>query len=164
MEEKQQEKEKVVITPGQSVILGAFALVVIFLFAFGCYGCSYQPIISVPDEGEAAGVLSRLIDTQWALDDTEGVVVLDELGSALLTLSFIDAPSEEYALTVNYTLQGQPPKVGALSWDGEDGFTLTVGRKANILKIVYSRSRDGKTETLTVRGSESNRQCYYLKV
>nr|WP_319473887.1 hypothetical protein [uncultured Sphaerochaeta sp.] len=162
MKEKQEE------TKGERtkvIILSGFALVVLFIFAFGCYGCSYQPI-TPPDPEEAIDVTSRLIGSSWVLDDAQGEQEgLDELHNMVLdSILFSDRqtnPYEELSLSLQFA--DVPPLSGSLLYQEDSGFLLSIENAPYPVIVVYSQSKDGKTETLTLKGQESNIQCYYLK-
>lgn len=69
MEKNQKEK----LSKPKIAILVTFALVLLFIFTFGCYGCSYQPVFEEPTVEEAIDVVSRLAGNRWVIDDTEGI-------------------------------------------------------------------------------------------
>ncbi len=147
------------------IVLSGFALVVLFIFAFGCYGCSYQPI-TPPDPEEAVDVTVRLIGSSWVLDDAQGTQEgLDELHNMVLdSIVFSDRqsnPDEELSLSLQFA--DVPPLSGALIYQEEEGFLLSIENSPYPVNVVYSQSKDGKTETLTLKGQESNIHCYYLK-
>ncbi|WP_320121940.1 hypothetical protein [uncultured Sphaerochaeta sp.] len=162
MKEKQEETKA---ERTKVIVLSGFALVVLFIFAFGCYGCSYQPI-TPPDPEEAVDVTVRLIGSSWVLDDAQGTQEgLDELHNMVLdSIVFSDRqtnPDEELSLSLQFA--DVPPLSGALIYQEEEGFLLSIENLPYPVNVVYSQSKDGKTETLTLKGQESNIHCYYLK-
>lgn len=162
MKEKQEETKA---ERTKVIVLSGFALVVLFIFAFGCYGCSYQPI-TPPDPEEAVDVTVRLIGSSWVLDDAQGTQEgLDELHNMVLdSIVFSDRqsnPDEELSLSLQFA--DVPPLSGALIYQEEEGFLLSIENSPYPVNVVYSQSKDGKTETLTLKGQESNIHCYYLK-
>jgi hypothetical protein len=162
MKEKQEETKA---ERTKVIVLSGFALVVLFIFAFGCYGCSYQPI-TPPDPKEAVDVTSRLIGSSWVLDDAQGTPEgLDELHNMVLdSILFSDRqtnPDQELSLSLQFT--DVPPLSGSLLYQEDAGFLLSIENAPYPVSVVYSQSKDGKTETLTLKGQESNIQCYYLK-
>ncbi len=162
MKEKQEETKA---ERTKVIVLSGFALVVLFIFAFGCYGCSYQPI-TPPDPEEAVDVTVRLIGSSWVLDDAQGTQKgLDELHNMVLdSIVFSDRqtnPDQELSLSLQFA--DVPPLSGALIYQEEEGFLLSIENSPYPVNVVYSQSKDGKTETLTLKGQESNIQCYYLK-
>jgi len=162
MKEKQEETKT---ERTKVIVLSGFALVVLFIFAFGCYGCSYQPI-TPPDPDEAIDVTSSLIGSSWVLDDAQGTQEgLDELHNMVLdSIVFSDRqtnPDEELSLSLQFA--DVPPLSGALIYQEEEGFLLSIENLPYPVNVVYSQSKDGKTETLTLKGQESNIHCYYLK-
>ena len=162
MKEKQEETKA---ERTKVIVLSGFALVVLFIFAFGCYGCSYQPI-TPPDPEEAVDVTVRLIGSSWVLDDAQGTQEgLDELHNMVLdSIVFSDRqtnPDEGLSLSLQFA--DVPPLSGALIYQEEEGFLLSIENSPYPVNVVYSQSKDGKTETLTLKGQESNIHCYYLK-
>lgn len=162
MKEKQEETKA---ERTKVIVLSGFALVVLFIFAFGCYGCSYQPI-TPPDPEEAVDVTVRLIGSSWVLDDAQGTQEgLEELHNMVLdSIVFSDRqtnPDEELSLSLQFA--DVPPLSGALIYQEEEGFLLSIENSPYPVNVVYSQSKDGKTETLTLKGQESNIHCYYLK-
>lgn len=161
--EKKKKKQQR-LSKSKKVLLGGFALIVLFLFAFGCYGCSYQPI-SPPDTEEAVDVVSRLRNSSWALDETDGTPTLDELYNLeLRTITFAAQADENQELTMQLEFSNRPAMYGQLFYEEEDGFSFRLGQDVMPITLVYSQSRDGRTETITLVGQESNKHCYYLKL
>ncbi|MGE4454969.1 MAG: hypothetical protein AB7D92_10585 [Sphaerochaeta sp.] len=157
-EETKEERTKI-------IVLSGFALVVLFLFAFGCYGCSYQPI-TPPDPDMAIDVTERLAGTTWGIDEAEGAQEsLDEFGSMVLhTITFSETKKEpEGELSLLLWFDENPEVAGRLSYQEGTGFYLTIENTPCPVSVVYSQSKDGLSETLTLKGQESNIQCYYLK-
>lgn len=147
------------------LILSTFTLVVLLIFTFGCYGCSYQPI-TPPDPEEALAVSSLLVGTSWILDEAEGPQEgLEEFHTIPLeTLQFNEnKPSQEGTLSLLVKFRGEPPLSATLSYQNKEGFSLTIENTPYPVSVVYSQSKNGKTETLTLKGQKSNIQCYYLK-
>lgn len=165
MEDKKKEaKSQQKLSKPKIVLLSTFALIVLFFFAFGCYGCSYQPI-SPPDKEEAIDVVARLRNSSWVLDETEGIPTLDELYNLqLMTLTFSAQSQENQQLTMQLEFAGRPVMYGELFYEEALGFSFRLGQDDMPITVVYSQSRDGKTETLTLVGQESNKHCYYLKL
>ncbi|MGE4585450.1 MAG: hypothetical protein AB7C91_12445 [Sphaerochaeta sp.] len=160
MNEKQPTKK---IGKARMAILSSFAAVVLFLFAFGCYGCSYQPI-EAPSEEEAVNVIERLADTVWELDTAEGKPTLPELwDQSLETLAFGTNDTQNQQLEMHLTIEGFPPLYGNLVYAQEEGFDFEVDSQTLPITVVYSQSRDGSNETLTLVGDQSNTHLYYLK-
>ncbi|MBG0767722.1 MAG: hypothetical protein PWP25_1908 [Sphaerochaeta sp.] len=162
MKEKQEETKA---DRTRTIVLSGFALVVLFIFAFGCYGCSYQPI-TPPDPEEAIDVTSRLVGSSWTLDDAQGPQEgLEELHNMVLSsIEFSErqtTPDQELSLSLQFA--DVPPLSGSLIYQEEEGFSLSIEDTPYPVIVVYSQSKDGKTETLTLKGQESNIHCYYLK-
>ncbi len=164
MEENKQEKPEQKIKKPQIVLLSVFAMVVLFLLAFGCYGCSYQSP-EVPDEMQAVDVLSSLAHTSWELDTAMGETSLEELGGMVLqSLSFAARDEEASSLAVDLLFSQSSPLPAQVVYEEEQGFSLVMENQPLGVEIVYSQSRDGQTETITLVGETSNVHCYYLKI
>jgi len=164
MEEKSKDKEGAKIGKSQAVMLGTFFLVMLFVSAFSCYSCSYESPLTPLDEEEARFVLTRLVATSWALDTTEGEATLPELYNLVITdLVFDEELSEDGTLRVSLKVKDKVP-VPATILQSEDGnITLSLNKADTVVLLSWSSSKDGKTETITLRGGESKAQCYYLK-
>ncbi len=162
MEQEKDPKKEIPLS--KVIILSTFALVVLFIFAFACcYGCTYQPI-TPPDPEEAVDVIAQLEESNWVLDDAEGVPVLQELGGReLSTIAFSIQDSESELLPMQLGFAGLPKISGTLAYEEDSGFTFMMGNQALNVEVVYSQSKDKKTETLTLKGKDSNIHCYYLK-
>ncbi|NCC66386.1 MAG: hypothetical protein EOM15_17250 [Spirochaetia bacterium] len=161
---KHEGKTQQIISKPKVVLLSGFALTVLFLFAFGCYGCSYQPI-TLPDTEQAIDTMARLRNSSWILDETEGTATLEELYDlALLTISFSPQSQEQQGLSMELGFAHMPAMYGHLFYEEDEGFTFSLGQDVLPITVVYSLSRDGKSETLTLVGQESNKHCYYLKL
>ena len=157
-------KEKSSIGNGKKAILSSYVLVLLFLFAFGCYGCSYQPPTVVPSEDEAAFTLLRLYDTEWEIDSGGGVQTLPELyGMAITGIVFSSGLDERGFLMASLTVQNRTPLIAHFSYDEARGIVMKFGDSESLVKVSHSSSKDGKMETITFRGSESNLQLYFLK-
>ena len=159
-ETKQNEK----LSKPKIAILATFALVLLFIFTFGCYGCSYQPVFEEPTIEEAIDVVSRLAGNRWEIDDTEGIPALPELfGLCLKEISFGSAVVQASELEMTLTTTNRVVLYGRLVFDEEGGFSLHYDGQALPITINYSQSRDGNSEMVTLVGQESNTHCYYLK-
>ena len=162
-EEKPKEKKKLTFNRIHIAMLSVSATVLVFILAFSCYGCSYQPV-TPPSPEEAKVTLETLYNTTWILDDTMGVPTLSELGNQAVERFVIDekrVDSEETNTTM--FLKNSPPLRIELLYKEGYGFTIKSGSKTFAVKILYSASKDGKSETLTMIGNESKTHCYYLK-
>ncbi|NLE16228.1 MAG: hypothetical protein GX626_10210 [Spirochaetales bacterium] len=160
MEKNQKEK----LSKPKIAILVTFALVLLFIFTFGCYGCSYQPVFEEPTVEEAIDVVSRLAGNRWVIDDTEGIPPFAELfGLCLKELSFGSAAVQASELEATLTATNKAVLYGRLVFDEEGGFSLHYDGQALPITINYSQSRDGNSEMVTLVGQESNTHCYYLK-
>ncbi|MDY0290353.1 MAG: hypothetical protein RBR15_16115 [Sphaerochaeta sp.] len=163
-QEKAKEKTKVVLGKGQVAMLSISATVMVFILAFSCYGCSYQPI-TPPTLEEAKGSFESLYNSTWVLDKAAGVPpTLTEMHNQPVEKFVIDHKQQdkERASTTMH-IPGIPPVQAELSYRDEYGFVLTSGAMTFDVKLLYSSSKDGKSETLTMIGNESNTHCYYLK-
>ena len=160
MEKNQKEK----LSKPKIAILVTFALVLLFIFTFGCYGCSYQPVLEEPTAEEAIDVVSRLAGNRWEIDDTEGIPPFAELfGFCLKEISFGSAVVQASELEMTLTTTNRVVLYGRLVFDEEGGFSLYYDGQALPITISYSQSRDGNSEMVTLVGLESNTHCYYLK-
>ena len=68
--------------------------------------------------------------------------------------------NHESAVVVMY-LQGYPPTYIELIYRERYGFVMESGNTVFPVKILYSASKDGKREGLTMIGNESNAHCIY---
>lgn len=165
MEENQKEKKQTEkLSKPKIAILVCFALVLLFIFTFGCYGCSYQPIAENPTVEEAIDVVSRLAGNRWELDDTEGATALPEFyGVSLQEISFGAVNAQASELEMELHASDMPVMYGRLVFQ-EDGFDFSYDGNVLPIKVVYSQSRDGQSEIVTLVGEQSNIHCYYLKL
>jgi hypothetical protein len=160
MEKNRKEK----LSKPKIAILVTFALVLLFIFTFGCYGCSYQPVLEEPTAEEAIDMVSRLAGNRWEIDDTEGIPPFAELfGLCLKEISFGSALAQASELETTLTATNRAVLYGRLVFDEEGGFSLYYDGQALPITISYSQSRDGNSEMVTLVGQESNTHCYYLK-
>ncbi len=167
MDEKSKEKSNGAATVGKSqiVMLSAFFLVMLFICAFSCYSCSYQSPLTPLDEGEGRAVLTRLAGSSWTLDATEGETTLPELGELVITgLVFEDELAADGTLEVSVGVKGKLPIQGALLRDEAGSIILFFDEVETPVRVSWSSSKDGRSETITFRGGDSNRQCYFLKI
>ena len=159
MEVKQNEKSS--IGSDKIAILSGYALVLLFLFAFGCYGCAYQSPLVVPDEGEAHATLTRLSDTSWHLDTAAGEQPMPELSNMVITTIVFDPDLEaDGSLRASLGVKNRTPLVAHFAYDEGHGIMMMFGDQESSVKVSYSASKDGKNETITFRASETNTQCY----
>ena len=162
---KKEAKAKKKLTLGRAhvAMLSVSATVLVFILAFSCYGCSYQPI-SPPTPEEAEVTFKGLYNSTWELDTAMGVTSLEELNKIAVQKFVIATKHEqnESASTTMY-LEGMPPMLVELAYTEGFGFSIESGGQKFAVKLLYSTSKDGKSETLTMIGNESNIHCYYLK-
>ncbi len=162
-EEKAKEKTKLVLGKGQVAMLSVGATVLIFILAFSCYGCSYQPI-TPPTLEEAKASFDNLYSSTWELDTAMGVPALAEMpGMTILQLDIEQKRAESEGANTTIYISGNPPVQADLTYQEGYGFVLRAGDITFPVKLHYSASKDGKSETLTMIGNESNTHCYYLK-
>ncbi len=136
----------------------------LFIFTFGCYGCSYQPVFEEPTIEEAIDVVSRLAGNRWEIDDTEGIPALPELfGLCLKEISFGSAVVQASELEMTLTATNRAVLFGRLVFNEDGGFAMYYEGDVLPITISYSQSRDGNSEMVTLVGQESNTHCYYLK-
>jgi len=162
-EEKPKDKKKLTFNRIHIAMLSVSATVLVFILAFSCYGCSYQPI-SPPTPEEAEVTFKGLYNSTWELDTAMGVTSLEELNDIPVQKFVIATKHEqnESASTIMF-LEGIPPMLVELAYTEGFGFSIESGGQKFALKLLYSASKDGKSETLTMIGNESNIHCYYLK-
>ncbi len=160
---KAKPKMKLVLSKAHVAMLSVSSTVLVFILAFSCYGCSYQPI-TPPTLEEAEVAFDRLYSSTWELDTAMGVTALEEMQNTPV-LKFVierkDANRE--SANVAMYLQGYPPTYIELVYREGYGFVIKSGNTEFPVKILYSASKDGKSETLTMIGNESNTHCYYLR-
>ncbi len=163
--EKKAETRKKKLTLGKAhvAMLSVSATVLVFILAFSCYGCSYQPI-TPPTPEEAEVTFKGLYNSTWELDTAMGVTSLAEMGN-IPVLKFVieQKHAENESASTTMVFKGMPPMLAELAYREGYGFTIDSGNKEFPVKILYSASKDGKNETLTMIGNESNTHCYYLK-
>jgi len=163
MEEKSE--EKTTVTTGQAIMLSSFFLVMLFIFAFGCYGCAYQSPLTVVGTEEGHATLVRLAGTTWRLDTEAGEPNIPELYGLVITdLAFEEEVNDDGSLNMVMEVKGKLPVQGALRYDEDLGIILIYNTLETLVRASWSSSKDGKTETITFRGGDSNIQCYYLKI
>ena len=162
-EEKATEKTKLVLGKGQVAMLSVSATVLIFIMAFSCYGCSYQPI-TPPTPEEARTTFDNLYNSTWVLDTTVGTPTLIEFSDmAIMQLDIEQKRAESEGANTTIHISGTSPVQADLTYQEGYGFVLSAGDITFPVKLHYSASKDGKSETLTMIGNESNTHCYYLK-
>ena len=162
-EEKATEKTKLVLGKGQVAMLSVSATVLIFIMAFSCYGCSYQPI-TPPTPEEARTTFDNLYNSTWVLDTTVGTPTLIEFSDmAIMQLDIEQKRAESEGANTTIHISGTSPVQADLTYQEGYGFVLSAGDVTFPVKLSYSVSKDGKSETLTMIGNESNTHCYYLK-
>ena len=160
MSRKQEEMKKV--GKAQVIILSTFAVVVTALMVFGCYGCSYHPINS-PTQEEAVSIVQRIKDTTWELDEAGEVTTIEELGGKLKRIEILSTGVEGVSIDVKLCYENSMPREGELLFLEDSGFTLSESGFPLNVTIVFSNSKDGNSETLTLKGNDSNVHLYYLK-
>ncbi len=159
----EKKKTKLTLGKGHVAMLSVSATVLVFILAFSCYGCSYQPIIP-PTPEEAKVTLDSLYNSIWALDTTAGVPTLPEMQNMVVERFEIrQKQGEAEGANATMYIQGRPSVQVKLIYQEGEGFVLQAGSTTFKVKLLYSASKDGKNETLTMIGNESNTHCYYLK-
>ena len=161
MSSKQEETKKV--GKAQVIILSTFAVIVVALSVFGCYGCSYHPA-TPPTREEALSIVERIRETVWELDEAGEVKTIGELGGKLKTIEILSSGVEGVSLDVLLEFENSKPKEGKLLFLEDSGFSLSESGIPLNVTIVFSNSKDGNSETLTLKGNESNSYLYYLKI
>lgn len=161
MSSKQEETKKV--GKAQVIILSTFAVIVVALSVFGCYGCSYHPV-SPPTPEEALSIVERIRETVWELDEAGEVKTIGELGGKLKTIEILSSGVEGVSLDVLLEFENSMPKEGKLLFLEDSGFSLSESGLPLDVTIVFSNSKDGTNETMTLKGNESNSYLYYLKI
>ena len=162
-EKKAKTKKKLALSKAHVAMLSVSSTVLVFILAFSCYGCSYQPI--TPPTLEEAGVATdRLYSSTWDLDSAMGVIALEEMQDTPVLKFVIEGKDADHeSAVVAMYLQGYPPTYIELVYREGYGFVIKSGNTEFPVKILYSASKDGKSETLTMIGNESNTHCYYLR-
>ena len=161
MSSKQEETKKV--GKAQVIILSTFAVIIVALSVFGCYGCSYHPV-SPPTSEEALSIVERIRETVWELDEAGEVKTIGELGGKLKTIEILSSGVEGVSLDVLLEFENSMPKEGKLLFLEDSGFSLSESGIPLNVTIVFSNSKDGTNETITLKGNESNSYLYYLKI
>ena len=161
MSSKKETKQK--IGKGQMVILSTFFVVVIALSVFGCYGCSYQPV-KPPTPDEARSITERIKGTTWKLDEAGGPTTIKELPSKLKSIEILTNGVEGSTIDILLSFDKSTKKQGELVYLEGTGFTIEESGLRFDVTIVFSNSRDGNSETLTLKGNDSNTYLYYLKI
>jgi len=161
--EKAKAKSKLKLGRAHVAMLSVSATVLVFILAFSCYGCSYQPI-TPPTAEEAEVTFESLYDSTWELDTAMGVTALEEMGGRPVEKFVIEGKNaDNESASTDMFCQGCPPMSVELMYREGFGFVLMSGTQEFKVKLLYSASKDGKSETLTMIGNESNTHCYYLK-
>ncbi|WP_320128470.1 hypothetical protein [uncultured Sphaerochaeta sp.] len=157
------EKEPEKLTKPKIAMLIMALVALIFIMAFSCYGCSYQNL-TPPDEQEAQDSFKSMYATTWKLDKQGDASSLSEMNNMeVASLAFSNAKNEEGFLSTILGLTDFPSLTAQLGFRQDYGFYLRTNGKDLPIKVTYSSSKDGKTETITLMGEESNIYCYYLK-
>ena len=156
-------KKKLTLGKAHVAMLSVSATVLVFILAFSCYGCSYQPI-TPPTPEEAEVTFKGLYGSTWELDTAMGVTALEEMHNIPVQKFIIDTKhAENESASTTMFLKGMPSMLVELAYKEGYGFTIDSGAQEFAVKLLYSTSKDGKSETLTMIGNESNIHCYYLK-
>jgi hypothetical protein len=100
----------------------------------------------------------------WELDEAGEVKTIEELGGKLKTIEILSTGVEGVSLDVVLEFENSMPKEGKLLFLEESGFSLSESGLLLDVTIVFSNSKDGNSETLTLKGNESNSYLYYLKI
>lgn len=162
-ETKKENMEMRKIRKPELAMLISFALVMLFLLAFGCYGCSYQSI-TPPDAEEAVDIFSKIANSTWTLDTAQGVPTLVELQDMVLNdIQFSSVNHQDNHIPGLLSFDGSMQLPITLHHNENEGMYLRSGDIEFDIKVVYSQSKDLKTETLALVGRQSNIHCYYLK-
>ena len=155
--------ETVKLTKPKIAMLSLAAGVLVFLMAFSCYGCSYQPM-TPPEPEEAKENMDKLYNTKWELDTAEGSSFLSEMHDlVIMKIEFGSKSTDSEFIATEMFPSGRPSISALLGYREDYGFYLKNGTMEFAIKVSYSQSKDEKTETLTLIGNESNTHCYYLK-
>ena len=161
--EKTKTKKKLKLGKAHVAMLSVSTTVLVFILAFSCYGCSYQPI-TPPTPEEAEVTFENLYNSTWELDTAMGVTALEEMYNLPVERFVIEGKhADNESASTTMFLKGCPETYVELSYREGYGFTLASGDQEFAVKLLYSASKDGKSETLTMIGNESNTHCYYLK-
>lgn len=162
-EEPSKTKTKLTLGKAHVAMLSVSATVLVFILAFSCYGCSYQPI-SPPTPEEAKATFGSLYNSTWVLDTAMGVPTLTEVyGLSVAQFVIEKKHAENESASAEMCFSGRPSMLVELKYEEGYGFTIESGSQKFAVKLLYSASKDGKSETLTMIGNESNTHCYYLK-
>lgn len=162
-EDKAKKKTKFVLGKSHVAMLSISATVLVFILAFSCYGCSYQPI-TPPTPEEAKVTFESLYNSTWVLDTASGVTTLEEMDNIPVERFDIQKKQDDTeGASATMHMEGIPPMEVELKYQEGYGFTINIGSDTFAVKLLYSASKDGKNETLTMIGNESNTHCYYLK-
>ncbi|HKM07051.1 MAG TPA: hypothetical protein VJ869_08685 [Sphaerochaeta sp.] len=162
-EEKTKSSTRLQLSKAHVAMFSVSATVLVFILAFSCYGCSYQPI-TPPTQEEAKATFENLYNSTWVLDTAMGVPTLPEIQGLAVEGFVIERKNEENeSASAEMLLKGRPSILVELAYREDYGFTIKTGGQEFAVKLLYSESKDGKSETLTMIGNESNTHCYYLK-
>ena len=109
---------------------------------------------------------SRLIGSSWVLDDAQGTQEgLDELHNmdldSILFSDRLTNPDQELSLSLQFA--DVPPLSGALIYQEEEGFLLSIENSPYPVNVVYSQSKDGKTEHAHAQGSRKQHSVLLLE-
>lgn len=164
---KQEEKKtqtKVKLGKAQVAMLSIASAVLVFLLAFSCYGCSYQPPLP-PSLEEAEQTFSGLYNATWELDTAMGTPVLPEIFNMAVEKIVISKRNPYAESSSAFISVPMRPDIGVdIVYKDGYGFLLQSGDEIVFnVKLLYSKSKDEKTEIVTLIGNESNTRCYYLK-
>lgn len=160
---EQEPKTKQKLSTAKIIILACYAVTMLFIFTFGCYGCSYQPVPGPISEEEQQDILTLLSQTTWELDDTEGTPTFAELGQLSITELVFSTKGEE-GLEIQLFISGMPPAFVKLVATEDGVFELYNGTKSLGLELSYSQSRNGSNEVIVIKGLSSDTRSYYLKI
>lgn len=158
-----QTKKKLKLTKPHVAMISACATTLVFFLAFSCYGCSYQPV-SPPTQEEAKASFEKMYNSTWILDTAEGVPTLPEIGGQTIEKIVIEQKRQDStSVSASLYIPRNAPILVQLTYQEGYGFLMKTGSTLLPCKILYSVSKDGKSETLTLLGNDSNTHCYYLK-
>ena len=162
-DEKAQTKKKLKLGKAPVAMLSVSATVLVFILAFSCYGCSYQPN-TPPTAEEAQETFKGLYSSTWELDTTMGVTTLAEMSDVPILKFVIDGKhAVNESANAAMFFKDMPSMPIEITYRPGFGFFINSGDMEFDVKLLYSTSKDGKSETLTMIGNESNIHCYYLK-
>ncbi|AEV29350.1 hypothetical protein SpiGrapes_1540 [Sphaerochaeta pleomorpha str. Grapes] len=158
-----EKKETSKITKPKAAMLIMAAAAMVCIMAFSCYGCSYQPI-NPPDAQEAQDSFKKLYATSWQLDTAGITTNLEEFNDMELSaIAFGNSKNEDGFVSTILEFADIPPLTAQLGFKEDYGFYLRTNGEDIPVKVTYAQSKDGKTETVTLMGEQSNIYCYYLK-